>query len=255
MTALVVIATKMSLRTKFIASALLAVASSFTLPHGLLAWGITFPVLFLQKRVERWPRWLIGWLIAAGCCATVYFWGYRKPIELPEFAPAIPPLDYVRFVLIFLGNGMQQAAKMHVATAAIFGTLTLTTYLFAFGYVVGKRWEQRLLQKTAPWFALGLYSIGSACLAAFGRVGFGLSAALSPRYVPFSLYLTIAALALTAIIAQEFSHRGRSWCGRSPSLSLSPRSLSVSFSMFAASPTAFTFSASEPRKTGWAGEP
>lgn len=206
--ALVVICSEMSLRSKFIVSVLLAVANSFTLPHGLLAWGITFPVLFLQRRVDHSPRWLAAWLSAAVCCAALYFWGYRKPVQLPEFAPAIPSLEYVRFVLSFLGNGMEQATKAHLATAEIFGTLTLTIYLCAVAYVVGKRSERTLLRKSAPWFALGLYSIGSACLAALGRVGFGRSAALSPRYLPFSLYLTIAAIVLAGIIGSEIVASG-----------------------------------------------
>jgi hypothetical protein len=54
-----------------------------------------------------------------------------------------------------------------------------------------------------PWFALGLYSLGSALLAVLGRVGFGASYALASRYVTFSLYLTVAVTALLAIISRE----------------------------------------------------
>ena len=54
------------------------------------------------------------------------------------------------------------------------------------------------MAKATPWFALGLYSIGSAVLAALGRVGYGASYALASRYVTFSLYLAIAVIGLVA---------------------------------------------------------
>jgi hypothetical protein len=39
---------------RFLACAGLAIASSFTLANGLLAWGLTFPALLLMQRSSRW---------------------------------------------------------------------------------------------------------------------------------------------------------------------------------------------------------
>ena len=63
--------------------------------------------------------------------------------------------------------------------------------------------------KATPWFALGLYSIGSAVLAALGRVGYGAPYALASRYVTFSVYLTIAVIGLIALVVHENSRTGQ----------------------------------------------
>ena len=55
-TALVVIGTNLSTFWKFVICAGLATASSFTLANGLLAWGLTFPVLLASRSVPRFCR-------------------------------------------------------------------------------------------------------------------------------------------------------------------------------------------------------
>jgi len=61
---------------------------------------------------------------------------------------------------------------------------------------------------------LGAYSIASACLAALGRIEWGVAQALESRYVPFSLHLTVGVVALAAIFLREFSERTRDSRGR-----------------------------------------
>ena len=70
------------------------------------------------------------------------------------------------------------------------------------------------MSKTLPWFALGLHSIGSAVLAALGRVGYGAPYALASRYVTFSIYLTIAVIGLVALIVRDQLENGRSFVSR-----------------------------------------
>ena len=206
--ALIVIDTSLSISAKFVMCAALAIASSFTLPHGMLAWGLTFPVLFLQEPITRWRRWLGAWLVACAGCAVVYFWGYQKPEYLPQFAPAVASLDYARFIVVFLGNAMELSTKSHLASAATFGCLTLSVFTFAGGYVVVRRNDRTLLRRCAPWLALGSCAIGSACLAALGRISYGVPYALASRYVTFSLYLPVATVVLAAIIGTKSMRQG-----------------------------------------------
>jgi hypothetical protein len=202
--ALVVIGGRLSVAWKFLICAALAAANSFSLPHGLLAWGLTFPVLLLRQRVPRWRSWLILWLGACAVCSTVYFWGYQKPAYLPTFAPSVSPLEYALFVLEFLGGGLAYSLKHQPGLAAsLFGALQLVFYLFALVFALRRFRDGAFREKVIPWFALGLYSIGSAFLAALGRVASGSAYALASRYVPFSLYLTVAVIALLAIISRE----------------------------------------------------
>jgi hypothetical protein len=214
---LVVIGTNISTAWKFILCGLFAIASSFSLPHGLLAWGLTFPVLFLIRQVPRWRSWLIAWIVLCAACAVIYFWDYRKPPYLPGFAPSTPLREYVLFILEFLGGGLAYAGKNRPdLVAAIFGTVQCGLFFAALVYCARRIRDRIFLAKCAPWFALASYSFGSAALAALGRVAYGARYALASRYVAFSIYLTIAVLVLVAIIVREIltgqaSVRARAW--------------------------------------------
>lgn len=202
--ALVTIETGLSTLWKFVICALLAVASSFTLAHGLLAWGLTFPVLLLVRPVARWKSWLCWWLICAGLCAVAYFWDYQRPPHHPAFAPATSPVDYTLFILEYLGGGLAYALKDRPAlAAAFFGALQLTLFLAALFYSARRMRDRRFLATVMPWFVLGLSASGSAVLAALGRVKYGPDYALASRYVTFSIWLTIALIALVAIMGRE----------------------------------------------------
>jgi hypothetical protein len=214
--ALVALGTLRSTSLKFFTCAPLAAASSFTLANGLLAWGLTFPALLLVERPARWRSWLALWLGACAVCATIYFWGYQRPPYHPPFAPAVSLLEYSNFILGFLGGGLAYSFRDHAVAATFFGALQLGLYLLALVHLARRIHDRAFLARVIPWFVLGLYSIGSACLAALGRVGYGASYALSSRYVTFSIYLTVAVIALVAILGREIlqsrpTRRSRGW--------------------------------------------
>lgn len=204
-TALVVISGRGSTLSKFVLCSALAAASTFTLAHGLLAWGLTFPVLLVARRLPRWRTWLILWLMAAAICAGIYFFGYEKPPDLPPFAPSVSLLEYLGFILQFLGGGLAYSLKHQAATAAtIFGLFQVALIFFASIYTARRLNDRRFVAKVVPWFALAFYAFGSSILAALGRVGFGASYALASRYVPFSLGLTLAVIALVALVLDDY---------------------------------------------------
>ena len=203
---LVVIRTEWATTWKFAICALLATASTFTLAHGLLAWALTFPVLLLSRRLPRWPLWVTLWSVATGLCAVTYFWNYRKPTDLPALAPAVPFSEYLQFVLEFLGGGLAYSLNHQPAIAAtIFGAVQLVLLVAAIGYGVRTR---EMAVALLPWLAIALHSMGAAALACLGRVGFGSSYALASRYVPFSVGLTLAVIAMVALIWADLVKRG-----------------------------------------------
>lgn len=213
-TALVVTSGKASTLTKFILCAILATASTFTLAHGLLAWGLTFPALLVAERTPRWRMWLGLWLLATAVCAATYFWGYEKPPSLPRFGPPVSPLAYLAFILQFLGGGLAYSLKHQPGTAAtIFGLFQIAVVVIASIHTARRLSDRRFVATVVPWFALALFSIGAAVLAALGRVGYGASYALASRYVPFSLGLTLAVIALVALILNDYLRAGdpRRW--------------------------------------------
>lgn len=197
---LLILRTSASIRLQLVLCALLATASSFTLPHGLLAWALTFPLLAVSGHVQLRSRWTLIWSLACISCALVYFWGYSKPNDQPEFAPSVSLLNYAIFVFGFLGGAFQSASTAPLLTAATLGAILLTAYVAAGVIIYRRRGDDRLLCKSLPWFALGAYSIGSALLASFGRIGYGVLYCLSPRYVTFSIWLFIADAVLIALL-------------------------------------------------------
>lgn len=201
---------RLSTAAKYWLCLALALFSSFTLSHGLLAWGLTFPLLLLTQRVPNWKRWLGFWLLACALCAAVYFWDFKARPDLPAFAPRKSLVEYGQYLSAFLGSGLGRSGNdSPLAVSTAVGVALLLGYLVAAVITVRVR-NRAFLGRVLPWLALGAYSIGSGCLAALGRIEWGVSQALESRYVPFSLYLTVAIIALTAIFLTEFAKKERS---------------------------------------------
>jgi hypothetical protein len=201
---LLVIRTSVGIAAKFWLCLALAILSSFTLANGLLAWGLTFPVLFATQRVPTWKRWLGGWFLACAVCAAIYFWHFQARPDLPQFAPRKSPFEYLGYLLAFLGSGLARSGTEYPLGASIaVGAIILLAYLGVLGYYALHCRDREQWSRILPWIALGGYSIGSGCLAALGRIEWGVRQALESRYVPFSLYLTVTMIALVAICAAE----------------------------------------------------
>lgn len=209
-TGLVVALSELSVPKKFVLCALLALFSSFTLSNGLLAWGLTFPVALLIGRIRGWRPW-IGWFALCAVCSFFYFYGLTPRADLPAFGPPKPALDYLQYLLAFLGNALGRAGNGDPLTTSIgVGAVALLIYLGAIIYAFVHRRDRDLLSRLAPWFALGLYSIACGVLAALGRIAWGVAQALESRYVAFSLYLLVAIIALGGLIARHFRERTQS---------------------------------------------
>lgn len=201
---LVAIRSNLSMSVKFMVCLTLAVFSSFTLANGLLAWALAFPILLLTQPKPGRIKWAAGWLLAGALCLAIYFWGYIKPHDLPPFGPPESPLAYLQYLLAFLGSGLARVGVGDpLAASTAVGGLLLLCYLAALGHALFRYRDLEYRARVFPWLALGLYSIGSGCLAALGRIQWGVSQALESRYVTFSLYLTVALIALVPIVLGE----------------------------------------------------
>jgi hypothetical protein len=201
---LCVVRSGFSIATKFGLCAGLALFASFTLPNGLLAWGFTFPVLLATQHEPRWKRWLAFWLLTAAACAAIYFWHFHAPQDLPPFAPRKSLLDYWRYVAAFLGSGLGRSGNDNpLAVSIAVGTVLLLGYFVSLAHFIFRCRDREYCGRVAPWIALGGYSIGSGCLAALGRIEWGVSQALESRYVAFSIYLAAAMVAVAAGFATK----------------------------------------------------
>jgi hypothetical protein len=194
-----------SIATKYWLCAGLALFASFTLANGLLAWGFTFPVLLVTRNEPRWKRWLTFWILATVACAAIYFWNYQTPRDLPPFAPRKSFLEYGRYVAAFLGSSLGRSGNENPLAVSIgIGVVLLVGYGASLIHFIVRCRDRDYCARVVPWIALGAYSIGSACLAALGRIEWGVPQALESRYVAFSLYLALAVMAMAALYAREF---------------------------------------------------
>jgi uncharacterized membrane protein YwzB len=202
---------RFSIATKFWLCGGLAFFASFSLASGLLAWGLTFPVLLATQREPRWKRWLGFWFLAAAACTAIYFWNFRAQQDLPSFAPRKSIVDYWSYLAAFLGSGLGRSGNdSPLGVSIVVGTMLLLGYCVSIAHFFFRFRDLEYRARLAPWLALGAYSIGCGVLAALGRIEWGVAQALESRYVTFSLFLAVAMVALAAIFAGEFSKRYKS---------------------------------------------
>jgi hypothetical protein len=194
-----------SVPAKFWLCLAFTVIASFTLANGLLLWGLTFPAFFAMNPRRRDLRWFFLWWVACGICAAAYFAGFKHRPDLPAFAPPKPLSEYLHYVAVFLGSGLARSGNSKpLAASTIVGAIALAGYLAALGYSLFRWRDRAYCARAVPWLAVASFSVGSACLAALGRIEWGVAQALESRYVTFSLYCTVGLVVLAAIFLKHF---------------------------------------------------
>lgn len=211
---LLIATSSLGLGKKFALCILFAFVATFSFGGGMLLWALTFPVALLDQQKLRW-KICLAWGAAWGCAglltAAIYFFDYVKPSYHPAIAASRNPLDYFIYITTFLGAHLSRASRAEpLFQAAAIGTVLIAIYSAAMVYAVRHRRNHDLARRMLPWFVLGGYAILNALLAAAARIGFGVNQALDSRYTSFSLYLSVAAIGLAAILKQELRSPSRS---------------------------------------------
>lgn len=194
-TALVVFQLRWPLPLRVAVMALTSIVATFSYANGMLLWLVLL-VPLLTLREHRWPM-VTAWTATAALSMAIYFHDYQKPHGHPALAsPLADPIQFAAYVLAFLGHPLSWARS--VPAAVTVGVIVMIAFLVLSACAV--RWRVR--EAAAP-IAIGLYAVASAGATAFGRLGLTLSQALEPRYMTFSIYLGVALILLTAIVAQR----------------------------------------------------
>jgi hypothetical protein len=205
-TALLVLFSKLDIARKVVWGMVIATISTFSFANGLLCWGL-LPVAALlspawrslQKKISLIVLWGVGFLANI----TFYFYNYEKPGGHPSLLAAVQqPLKAFQYFCAFLGNHLCGGDPVIAVTVGFI-------QLGIFGCVLGlicRFWRDRTLRyQSAAWITIALYVLMSAAITTAGRVGFGIEQALSSRYTTFSVYFTVALVALVSILANYFS--------------------------------------------------
>lgn len=192
---------------KYIICICLATISTYSYANGLLCWVVVLPVLvfntwqYLQK--QKWVA--ISWLSAFIINVYLYFYNYKKPVHHPNLLAVANPMDAVDYFLCFLGSPF---AFGKLSTAKLVGLGLVIAWMAIGIYLIRFRKDYTLWHRSIGWLAIASYTLISALVTTFGRVGFGVGQAMAPRYTTFSLYLAISLIPMLAIIIDDFIARG-----------------------------------------------
>ena len=201
--ALVIIYSQNSLFIKLVASAILAIISTFSFSNGIISWIVILPALVLisSKNKKSLSLMVGGWLFVAALIFALYFHDYHSPAHHPSFTSALTqPINCVLYFLAYLGSPLGVG---DLVSSQIMGFCLLSAIAFCCFYLgkVNPNWQ--LFEQAFPWLSIISYTLISGMLNTAGRVEFGLDFAVSPRYVTFSAYGFVGVIYLLAILLED----------------------------------------------------
>ncbi len=213
-TGLVVAYSKLSDRAKFAICGGLSIISMFSFSSGILSWIVLLPALMTLTQRQDEPfvaslrrrKWLlIGWVGTFATFATAYFSGYTKPVGHPDLTdPLNDPSSAVSYFLAFLGSPLAWGTSIDsLDLAQSIGTLLIITLFLACFYLLISWRNIELWKRSIGWLSLAIYPLISGLIATFGRLGFGISEALTSRYTVITVHILIAAIYLTVIVVED----------------------------------------------------
>ncbi|MBI1817336.1 MAG: hypothetical protein HYR72_20375 [Deltaproteobacteria bacterium] len=187
--------------------AVLVVATPLGLIHGLALslFVLVFGALTLAAR-ESLPRGYLGLCVVAGLVLATYFIGYEKPAGHPDMLAAlVDPLATLKYVLIWLGSpffprpwgaGVSGIALVLAVLACLVRTMAMSDPL-------------RALRDVARRYPLMIVGAIILAMTMVGRVGYGYTQAITPRYVHLSLLIVASASLFVFDCARNWPRRAR----------------------------------------------
>jgi hypothetical protein len=163
------------------------ILAQYSLGNGVLIWPLTVAALFLL-RVDI-KRILV--IFVTGIALTILFYfHYTNPHEPSKTLALRQPFHFSEYVLGYLGRPL----SFYRNPAIAIGFLLVLIFIFIGVYLYFK--QKTMFLAALPWLVLGSYSIGTAIITGFARLGFGVSEALSSRYTTISSLLVISVVVI-----------------------------------------------------------
>lgn len=211
---------KSSANIKLILTILLTTIATYSYANGMLNWLLVLPVLLVgitkpvqalsnQFHPAQYKKFILIWLIAFLVNIIPYFYQYEKPNDHPSFISGIlQPINSLHYFLVFTGSPL---AFGNLTVATIIGFIVIVLWgliVFKLSQIIFKNISQPAISQVIGWLVIGLYGIISGLITSLGRVGFGVSQALAPRYTAFSIYIIISLIYLVAIYLVKVNSEG-----------------------------------------------
>jgi hypothetical protein len=223
--ALMLTALHSSLRgpVRFLLAALCALGATMCFAHGLMLWPVAAVWFLAAGNSWSWKKRILvagSWTLIALVVWVLYFKGISSTSH-PSHSYMQQPGDYppgfsdlvggklrvlkvIQAWLLGLGSHYCRVVLVNPKTIApwtgglillLFSSLGLTSLVRCIRSRSALEWNRLL-----PWLLLGGYAAGAALLVSLGRSNFGTTRAMSPRYLTISLYLSVALIALSAMV-------------------------------------------------------
>lgn len=231
---ILILRSSLSLPTQFGLALLCTLCATGSFSHGLALWGLV-PAYFLLS-AERWTvkQRLVAVAIWGAIALTVAFFyfhgitstshpGHSYMQEPGEAPPGFGNLvsgklqigSVIASFLCVLGGYYSRLILLRPAVLAVgVGAVLLTAFCVLALVAVIRCLRARSAadwKNLLPWLAIGAYAAGASLLVSLGRSSFGLGRTMSLRYMTISLYLSVALIALGALVPPLVCpERGRS---------------------------------------------
>ena len=184
----------------FVLAALSASIATFCLANGMLVWVVGLIVLVAYK--TRWA--LVAAWVSSGLLSTVLYYHDYVSLPSPEGADLTVvlhhPILFCEFFVAYFG-GIVGPLNGNLRAAGIAGAVLLAA-LLPLSYFA---WQGRQnVRAYVPWLAIIALSVLAGFVTAYGRLGYGIYAALVSRYTAYSLLYVIG------IVGVAFTLIGRS---------------------------------------------
>ena len=173
---------------KFLGALAAGVIASYSLANGLLFWILGLFILGMHPmKNDAKIKWIVAWLSVAVLIIASYLCGYQKPAHHPSLLLFFKsPWQFGEYFFANLGSPLSfgRYRQLMAIVVGLGGFVAFLILLYFCCRLFRKR--QETLMIVVPWLSLVAYSILTAGLMAFGRVGFGVEQALALRYVTMS---------------------------------------------------------------------
>ncbi|MEI8203679.1 MAG: hypothetical protein WCH34_11735 [Bacteroidota bacterium] len=209
--AMVIIYSEMNPRVKLNLSMLLAIISTYSSINGFVIWLVLIPLFYFSGKNTAYFRkesvistWLLGTVITL----IIYFIDYHKPIHHPSLTIVFTdPILALQYFLASMGNPLRIVHSLNMII--LFGGILLTGFIGLVIYIFWHYKDKKLMSQSMVWLMLAVYSLLTAGMILFGRLGYGLEQSLSSRYTSFTLFLVVAVIYLVPIILINLAEKIR----------------------------------------------
>ena len=196
---------------RFVVTAGLASAATFSMAVGLGAWGLIFPLLLWRETAPGWRKWMIGWMAAFLLNLILYFVGYR--MRAGTIGGVLHhPGAALSYFLVYLGSPFAWGTALErTDVAGVVGAGLLAGIMIAAGTLWRLRTNIAFVRRAVPWLLVASIALLHGALTTLGRYQLGASQAMETRYVPYAVMAPIGLFFLGWLFCERAERIGVPW--------------------------------------------